>query len=273
MRKRVRCEKTKLKSKAVTLASSWSRVLNRPLLLEGEDAAAYNTLLSDVRAAIKPIDIIDDIFVSDVVADEWEVLRLRRLKTNLMRELMLTALKDFLDGKADHTRRIANVLKQILEERFPNALRDFAQLADACARNETDAVNEVSRLLRSFGLNLETLVSDVETVEDEKLVQAYVRHEPDAVAVVNKRLEKAGTSMDRILAGALADSSAFIDRLNNIERIDRSISIAEQRRNASLHEIEWRRPVLADALRRTVQGAEERELKLIDTTAPKGDAA
>jgi hypothetical protein len=268
MHTRIRSEKTKLKS---TL--SRSRLFDQPFLLEGEDAAVYNKLLSDVRAAIKPIDIIDDIFVSGVVADEWEVLRWRRLKTNLMRELMLTALKDFLREKADNTRRIANILKQILEESFPSASRDFAQLADACARNETDAVNEVSRVLRSLGLNLETLVSDVETVEVEKLVRAYVRHEPDAVAVVNERLEEAGTSMDRILAGALADSSAFIDRLNNIERIDRSISIAEQRRNASLHEIERRRPVLADALRRTVQGTEERELKLIDTTASKGDAA
>jgi hypothetical protein len=271
MRKRVRCEKTKLKSKA--LASSWSRVLNQPFLLEGEDAAAYNKLLSDVRAAIEPIDIIDDIF-ADVVADEWEVLRWRRLKTNLMREFMLTALKDFLRGKLDYTRSFVNELKRILEENFPNnGSRDFAQLVDAFARDETDAVDEVRRRLRMIGCDSDALLLDVQTERDDKLVRAYVQHEPHAVSFVNERLQDAGTSMDRLLADVLADGPAFFDRLNKIERIDRMISVAEQRRNASLHEIERRRPVLADALRRTVQDTEERELKLIDTTAPKGDAA
>src|SRR5215470_10825383 len=61
-------------------------VFGPPLLLEGEDAAAYDELLSRVCAAVKPADIIDEMFIADIVALEWEVLRWRRLKWTLMQE-------------------------------------------------------------------------------------------------------------------------------------------------------------------------------------------
>jgi hypothetical protein len=78
-------------------------------------------------------------------------------------------------------------------------------------------------------------------------VQEYVRREPDAVKLVDELLTDAGESMDGLMADALAN------RLDSIERIDRLISIAESRRNASLHEIERRRAVLGETLRQSVQ--------------------
>jgi hypothetical protein len=54
-------------------------VFGPPLLLEGEDAAAYDELLGRICAALKPVDIIDELFIADIVALEWEVLRWRRL--------------------------------------------------------------------------------------------------------------------------------------------------------------------------------------------------
>src|SRR5262249_58989886 len=71
-------------------------VLSPPLLLEGEDAAAYDELLARVCAAVKPADIIDEMFIADIVALEWEVLRWRRWKRTLMQEAGLEALKFFL---------------------------------------------------------------------------------------------------------------------------------------------------------------------------------
>jgi len=47
------------------------------ILLEGEDAAAYDELLARIFAAVKPVDIIEEMFVADLVSLEWEVLRLR----------------------------------------------------------------------------------------------------------------------------------------------------------------------------------------------------
>ena len=60
--------------------------------------------------------------------------------------------------------------------------------------------------------------------------------------------------------------------LNRIPRrfIDRLISIAESRRNASLHEIERRRAILGETLRRSVQEIEDGEFEVIETTPAQG---
>src|SRR5262249_19449576 len=71
-------------------------VFSPPLLLEGEDASAYDQLLARICAAVKPVDIIDEIFIADVVSLEWEVLRWRPLKWTLMQETGLKALERFL---------------------------------------------------------------------------------------------------------------------------------------------------------------------------------
>ena len=66
-----------LTSKAVSRHS----LFGPPPILEGEeDAAAYDELVGLVCAAVKPADVIDEMFMADVVALEWEVLRWRRLK-------------------------------------------------------------------------------------------------------------------------------------------------------------------------------------------------
>jgi hypothetical protein len=95
-------------------------------------------------------------------------------------------------------------------------------------------------------------------------VQDYVRREPDAVNLVDELLTNAGASMDGLMADALAE------KLDDIERIDRLISIAESRRNAGLHEIERRRAVLGETLRRSVQEIEDAEFEVIETTPAQG---
>jgi hypothetical protein len=44
-------------------------------------------LFGPVCAAVRPIDVIDEMFMADVVALEWEALRLRGLKLSLIRAL------------------------------------------------------------------------------------------------------------------------------------------------------------------------------------------
>jgi hypothetical protein len=55
-----------------------------PPLIEGEDTAAYDELLTRVSTAVRPRDILEDIWVRDVVDFVWEAFRLRRLKANLI---------------------------------------------------------------------------------------------------------------------------------------------------------------------------------------------
>ena len=98
-------------------------------------------------------------------------------------------------------------------------------------------------------------------------MQEYVRREPDAVTLIHEFLTDAGMSMDALMADALAE------KLDDIERIDRLTTIAENRRNASLHEIDRRRAVLGETLRRSVQEIEDGEFEEIETTPAQGKNA
>src|SRR6516162_3266366 len=95
--------KTKSKTKSITSASAPRlKLLGEPHLLAGEDAAAYDQLFARIYAAVNPVDIVDEMFIADVVSLEWEVLRWRRLKASLMQTHGLRALKEFLSTSLDY---------------------------------------------------------------------------------------------------------------------------------------------------------------------------
>ena len=52
-------------------------------LISGENSTSYDELLARVTDTIKPTDIIEEMWVRDLVDLVWEVLRLRRLKASL----------------------------------------------------------------------------------------------------------------------------------------------------------------------------------------------
>src|SRR5215472_12958758 len=82
------------------------------LLLEGEDAGAYDQLLARFCAAVKPVDVLDEMLTADIVALEWEVLRWRRLKRTLMQEAALKALERFF-GSSRTTLSTRNIFRVI----------------------------------------------------------------------------------------------------------------------------------------------------------------
>ena len=124
----------KTKSNASALAKVQRLTLfGSPQLVEGEDAAAYNELLGRVRAAIKPVDIIDEMFIADVVSLEWEVLRWRRLKWSLMRTRGLEALERFLRAHLDYYHHYQKHFEQDLAEILQNNLAEGQTEVDAQA--------------------------------------------------------------------------------------------------------------------------------------------
>jgi hypothetical protein len=261
----------KEKSKSVALASAKWTLFDQLYLLEGEDAATYQELLARIRAAVKPVDTVDDMFIDDVAALEWEVLRWRRLKTTLIRARGLTALQHFLNGKLDYnlySDRFADRLTEILEENLPeDQPADFARaLAEKCARNEPDAIDKVSEILDRGGQDLDNILNRAQHDRAEALVQQYVRHETDAIRLVNDLLAQAGTSMDALLVNSLERD------FDHVERIDRLTAVAEARRNASLREIDRRRALLGEALRRTLPEVEG-EFEVIEAKPAKGEKA
>jgi len=225
-----------------------------PLLLEGEDSAAYDELVGRICAAVRPADVIDEIFIADLVALQWEVLRWRRLKWSLIRARGLAALESFLAGRLDDdlcselvADRLTEILRDHVPQEYPDSLPTTARMY---ARNEVDK-NNINEVLACFNLNMDRIRCDARARKAEELVRDYQRREPDAVKLTDELFASAGMSMDTFMTKVLGD------KIDDIERIDRLTAIAETRRNAAQREIDRRRAVLSKTLRRSVHEIED----------------
>ena len=170
-------------------------------------------------------------------------------------------------------------LTEILQDNLSENLteNDARRLAHQCALDEQDAVDKVNQILGGIGLDSDTFLNptkmDLDTIlfrakarKAEELIQDYVQRKPTAIKLVDKLLAGANSSIDALMVGELPGA------LDNIERIDRLITIAEGRRNGMLREIDRRRAVLGEALRRKVQEVEA-EFEVVDKTPEAKNAA
>ena len=164
-----------------------------------------------------------------------------------------------------YSERFADDLAEILQDNLPEDQAKEAQmLAYKCARHEADAVDKVDKILDGKGLEMDVIRDDAKGHKAKELAQEYARREPGAVTLVHEFLAGAGLSMDRFMANALAQ------KLDDVERIDRLITTAASRRDASLREIERRRAFLGETLRRSVQEIEDGEFEVIEPTPAEG---
>jgi hypothetical protein len=210
---------------------------------------------------------------ADVVFLQWEILRWRRAKWNTIQAHVLYALRDFLDRRlpfemcSEYVAEVAEIFQDNLPEDEPDTAQTLAQ---ACARRELYAIDKLNEILIDTGRSSDRLNSlDRKAQKPRKermqeLMQGYVQHEPDTVKLVNELLTDAGESMDDFIAEALTKE------LDKTERIDRSITLTEDRRNASLREIERRRAALGERLRRSMQQIEHNQLPAIETMPANG---
>ena len=132
-----------------------------PPLFDGENTESYDELLARISAAVKPADILEEIWVRDIVDLAWEALRLRKLKANLM--------------TATAYRGLSEILSPLVE-------LGAWDLAEAWAAREKDAIKEVDELLASAGLTMDavmaqTLSNNLEVIEriDRMIASAEAR--------------------------------------------------------------------------------------------------
>jgi hypothetical protein len=128
-----------------------------PHLIPGEDSAAYDELLARVATAVTPADTIEEILVSDFVDLEWETLRWRRLKAIHM---TVVACK-----------RLAKVLESL-------SVDGAEKLAESCAAKKTRALKRADRILKSAGLNMDTVVAEAlcgsKSLDEIKSIEAMI---------------------------------------------------------------------------------------------------
>jgi hypothetical protein len=108
-------------------------------MMPGENAADYHAFVAGVRADIKPVGFLEQMWVGDIVNNAWEIARLRRVKAGFMAAIAHEGLTAVL---------------------YP--LRDFSigdDLIDRWARREPDALEEVDRILASGGLGVDAVIA------------------------------------------------------------------------------------------------------------------
>ncbi|MGZ5784150.1 MAG: hypothetical protein ACXWI3_12455 [Croceibacterium sp.] len=110
-----------------------------PPLIAGEDHAAYDDLLARISAALQPGDILEDIWVRDVVDMVWDALRLRRLKTQLL--------------TASAYEGMHAILYRFLDWQFSE------QVARQWALRDQAAVTKAEAVLASAGLTTESVIA------------------------------------------------------------------------------------------------------------------
>ena len=247
-----------------------------PPLLPGEDAAVYDAFCAGICAAVNPIDMVEEILVNDVASLEWEVLRWRRWKLSLIEARGLAALEDFLSSElADnhfdlYAKDFEEVLTDTLQENLAegqteDSVRELAHRS--ASNNDPEADDKVNTLLDTAGLSMDDILNRAQSIRVEKLAQGYARRQPQAVKLVDKLLDGAGRTMEGLIAEAMAE------KLDDIERLDRLTTIAETRRNASLREIDRRRAMLGEALRRSVQKIEDGEFEVVKLAPAQGETS
>jgi hypothetical protein len=240
-----------------------------PPLLDGEDPALYDELVGRMCAAVKPVDMIDELFVADVVFLEWDIMRWRRLKVGLLQASLRDALQEFLKQRLGldyeaYAEDFAEILAEFLAESPQKDIAEQAnELAHQYARSQPDAIKKVRLSLKADGIDadrtLGQILEQAKVQRAKRLVRPYARREPEAIERVNEFLSSSGRTMHDLMVEALPG------KFDEIERIDRLITIAETRRNISLREIDRHRAVLGEALRRNLHDVEDGEFEVIET--------
>jgi len=168
-------------------ASAEPLQLPAPPLALGEDRATYDQLAARITAAVAPENVIEEIWVRDVVDLVWEAVRLRRLKAGL-----------FTVGASDG---MAALLRAIGEQ-YDFKARDWAARKPA-------AVVAVNTQLSAAGLDMSDVATSTFAVRldqferiERMLAAVEARRAAALDAIENRRLA------ERLRAAALATEAA-----------------------------------------------------------------
>jgi hypothetical protein len=166
-------------------------------LFDGEDSAGYDELLARVSGAIKPADIIEEIWIRDIVGLTWETLRLRRARAALLAATRYVGVKRVL---------------------MPLCGTKAYDLSERWARREDEAVAAVDRHLVTAGLTMDavmaqTMSAEIELVEkmDRMIASAEIRRNATLREIERHR---------SALAARLREATRDGDNVQNVQEAE-----------------------------------------------------
>lgn len=121
-------------------------LFEQPPLLPGESLEAYDRLLTGVGITVAPSDVIEWLWVKDIVDLLWEVQRLRRLRLALLNGARRKALAAILAA-----------YEEPVSHSFLNGKRDM--LVHAWSEGQPKALKQVEAILAKHSLTQDTIVA------------------------------------------------------------------------------------------------------------------
>jgi hypothetical protein len=219
-----------------------------PPLLAGENAADHDKFLQQVTAAVRPTDILEEIWVRDFVLHDWEASRLRRVKVTLMNDAARDLLKD---------------------ELYACFLKEAEDAAEPPVEDDSDTT------LTEDNVEPDRSDDEVEVDPEEQaayeLARRWVAGDQGAKNKMRKIFATAGRDIEEVVADVTA--TAAMNTMEDVEWIDRMIMTAESRRNAVVREVDRHRAMLGLQFRRTSEQIHGAEYKVIEDRKAKDKAA
>ena len=173
-------------------------IFGPPPLYEGEDKEMYCRLYAQIRSAVTPKDVIEEIWVRDLIDLTWECFRLRRLKSRFMETMSVLGLSEVIDSLVSESRfdriitdwenglprareEVSAVLKKASIDReaidahtLLSRLDDFErfdQLTIRAERRRNDVLREIDRYRGSGTRRLRAAVAEIEDGEFEDVTR------------------------------------------------------------------------------------------------------
>ena len=163
------------------------RLFAFPRLLYGENGDDYTSVETTIRAHIKPLDGIEEIWVSELVAVQWDIIRLRRQVTALINASVKSGLARIFESIApyekDESLTRAEHAEMLAERWF----------TDNEARRKLDALMERFDLDPPAAMQAEALASRLPQIEAiHRIAASFVRQRDALWQQIYARREKLG---------------------------------------------------------------------------------
>lgn len=233
-------------------------LFGNPPLLPGEDAAAYQELRERLCAALKPADVIDDIFVNDIMFWQWEVMRWRSFKAQLLGNLE-RALGGYLAERLRHEHYV-DILKDKLVDAFLDCRLGISR--DECI----DMVQGIDPRQPAYDQNVESWMPEwflnagrhyhsiVDDAKAEKAAELAHQCRTEGPQSLPKLLAMVGTAVEEFTASGLEGLYNSPDSM--LERVDQRLATIETRRDRVLRELERHKLAWGEFMRQTLKDIE-----------------
>ena len=163
--------------------ASDSIIFGPPPLWDGEDAARYNHFRSQVLAGIEPGDIAERVLTHDFIVYQWELSRDRNILANLMR--------------ANQYKGLCEVLTPLI------GLLQAKTLSEGWFARKPDAMDQVTKVLTSAGLSMDTVMAQTFLVELDaiermnRMIEIKERRRNNCLHELHRHRETLGPSLRR----------------------------------------------------------------------------